>query len=114
MGRGTMVTRWGGLLAALSSHVAAQVPAGTDAPRATASVAPDADRGVVPRFEPVPRDAFPVALGKDGRIDAGYLVVYEDRARPGGRTIRLPRAGCRTTSTRQPWVSCNRAAMAPV
>jgi pimeloyl-ACP methyl ester carboxylesterase len=39
-----------------------------------------------------------VALPKGQRIDAGYLVVYEDRARPGGRTIRLPVAIVRSQS----------------
>ncbi len=97
MGRGTEVARWGGLLAALSSHAVAQVPAGAAA-RTAGSAVPGVARGVVPRFEPVPRDSFPVALGKDRRIDTGYLVVYEDRARSGGRTIRLPVAIVRSRS----------------
>jgi pimeloyl-ACP methyl ester carboxylesterase len=87
------------MLAALSSHAVAQAPAGT-APHPAAGAAADVAPGVVPRFEPVPRGAFPVVLNKDDRIDTGYLVVYEDRARRGGRTIRLPVAILRSKSTR--------------
>jgi hypothetical protein len=91
--------RWGGLLAAWTSHALAQAPAGTARPpQPAAGAAAGGARGAVPRFEPVPRDSFPVALGGNDRIDTGYLVVYEDRARPGGRTIRLPVAIVRSRS----------------
>jgi hypothetical protein len=98
--------RRGGVLAALASCVAAravaQVPVAPAAPSAAAGTRPGVGRGsaegVVPRFEPVPRDSFPVELAKDQRIDTGYLVVDEDRARPGGRTIRLPVAILRSQS----------------
>jgi pimeloyl-ACP methyl ester carboxylesterase len=98
MGRGIEAARWSGLLAALGSYSDAvgQAPAGTAPPAAGGTQV--LARHVVPRFESVPRDSFPVNLGKDTRIETGYLVVYEDRARPAGRTIRLPVAIVRSQS----------------
>jgi len=43
-------------------------------------------QGDVPRFEP---SACPSAIPLDKKIECGYLVVLEDRARPDGPTIRL-------------------------
>jgi len=98
MGRRIKAARWSGLLAALSSHAVAQAPARTAPPQPAAGGTHALPRDVVPRFEPVLRDSFPVQLGKNDRTETGYLVVYEDRARPGGRTIRLPVAIVRSRS----------------
>lgn len=43
----------------------------------------------VPRFEP-DSVSFPVSVPAAFRPTTGYLVVYEDRDRPTGRTVRLP------------------------
>jgi pimeloyl-ACP methyl ester carboxylesterase len=52
----------------------------------------------VPRWEPVTAEQFPIMLPKGQRIDAGYLVVRENRTKPHGRTIRLPVAIVRSRS----------------
>lgn len=51
----------------------------------------------VPRFEQ-DSTSFPVAVPSDYRALTGYLVVYENRKRPDGPTIRLPVAVLRARS----------------
>jgi len=46
----------------------------------------------------VDRKAFPIRLPDDAKVDTGYLVVLEDRAKPNGKTIRLPVAIVRSSS----------------
>ena len=103
MGRFASAAWVGGVLAALASTAGGQAAPGA-AITAAAPAASDVIRrgtdATVPRFEPVPRDSFPVRLPEAARIDVGYLVVHEDRARPTGRTIRLPVAILRSQSAR--------------
>ena len=102
MGRFASAAWVGGVLAALASTAGAQAAPGaaiTTAPAAAVVMRRGTD-ATVPRFEPVPRDSFPVRLPEAARIDVGYLVVHEDRARPTGRTIRLPVAILRSQSAR--------------
>jgi pimeloyl-ACP methyl ester carboxylesterase len=61
-------------------------------PSAEATTPTDA---AVPRFEPA---ACPVEFSPDVRVDCGYVVVRENRARATGRTIRLAVAILRTQS----------------
>ncbi len=51
---------------------------------------------MVPRFER--GGSFPIELPRGQKIDTGFLVVHENRSRPGGRLLRLPVAILRSSS----------------
>jgi len=66
------------------------------APVGAAQAASPAAAGPTPRFHPMacPADVFP----PESKVDCGYVTVPEDRAHPGGRTIRVAAAVMHATS----------------
>ncbi|MEE4244632.1 MAG: hypothetical protein V2I33_04430, partial [Kangiellaceae bacterium] len=55
-----------------------------------ASSAHPANKNIVPRFEPVTDNSFPINVPKRFRSTVGYLVVTENHQNTNGSTIKLP------------------------